>query len=150
MLLFYSRIHMRSLLLLLIVLVGSAHAENSRNFGEYTVHFQAVPTIMLPPAVATAQGFVRAKNMYLLNVTVIKNNQSTGTPVTAKVSVQARDLIGKTTQIALKEVDQGDAIYYIGSFRVSNEDQWRFKLSVTPENSTSALEVSWEQKFDTL
>jgi len=88
--------------------------------------------------------------MYLLNVTVIKNNQSTGTPVTAKVSVQARDLIGKTTQIALKEVDQGDAIYYIGSFRVSNEDQWRFKLSVTPENSTSALEVSWEQKFDTL
>lgn len=141
---------MRIVLFLLAFISSLAHAESSTNFGAYTVHYQAVPTTELPAAVAQAQGFVRSKNNYLLNVTVLKNDTGTGTAVSAKLTVTARDLVGKSTEIALKEVDEGDAIYYIGTFRVTHEDQWRFILNATPDGEEKALVASWEQRFDTL
>jgi Domain of unknown function (DUF4426) len=141
---------MRILLFLLALVSGSAHAESATNFGDYTVHYQAVPTTELPAAVAQAQGFVRSKNNYLLNVTVLKNDTGTGTAVSANITVTARDLVGKSTTIELKKVDEGSAIYYIGTFRVTHEDQWRFTLNATPEGQEKALVASWEQKFDTL
>jgi hypothetical protein len=134
----------------LTLVATSAMAEQSKDFGDYTIHFQAVPTEMLPAAVAREQGFVRSKQQWLLNVTVLKDNDATGVAVPAAVTVTARDLVGKPRAIALKKVDEGDTVYYIGTFRVTHDDLWRFALSATPEGSAKPLELTWEQRFDTL
>jgi len=141
---------MRLWLMLCLLASGLCCAEQSKNFGDYTIHYQAVPTDMLPPAVAQAQGFSRAKNQYLLNVTVLKNDAGTGVALAAEIRVEARDLVGAKTEIVLRKVQEKDSVYYIGTFRVTHEDLWRFKLSAIPEGSSQALEINWEQRFDTL
>ena len=55
----------------------SATAEQSDFFGDYTVHYNALPTDVLQPAVARSYGITRSKNRVLLNVSALKKVMGT-------------------------------------------------------------------------
>ena len=45
----------------------SGHAENSRDFGQYVVHFNALATDQLPARVAREYRITRSKNRGMIN-----------------------------------------------------------------------------------
>jgi len=47
---------------ILVALTSTAHAENSQDFGDYVVHFNALNTNHLPPTVTREYGIKRSKN----------------------------------------------------------------------------------------
>jgi len=62
-------------------------AQQSQDFGEYVVHYNALNTKLIPPQVAKGYGIQRSSNRALLNVTVLKKVMDTpGTPVGAQVT----------------------------------------------------------------
>lgn len=139
------------LLLLFAVLASSlAQAENSQDFGEYVVHFNALNTNQLPPAVTKQYGIKRSKNRGMINIAVLtKMLGTTGKPVAAKVTASAKNLTGQSRDIKLREVREGTAIYYIGEFPVTNEETLRFSVKVTPESSKDHYNVDFKQQFFT-
>lgn len=134
----------------LLILSGVANAENSQDFGDYVVHFNALNTNYLPPSVTREYGLKRSKNRGMINVAVLRKVMgTTGKPVAADISASATNLAGQKRGITLREVREGTAIYYIGDFPIAHEETFRFTLHVKPADNKEALEVKFSHQFFT-
>jgi hypothetical protein len=125
-------------------------AENSQDFGDYVIHYNALATDMLPPAVARDYHITRSQNRGMLNITVLKKVLgSPGQPVHARVEASARNLAGQDRAINMREIREGNAIYYIGEFGVANEETLKFKVRARPQGERDFFEVELSQDFYT-
>jgi hypothetical protein len=128
----------------------AAGTENSRDFGEYVVHFNAMATDMLPPRVAREYGITRSNSRGMINITVLKKLLgSPGQPVHARVEAAAVNLAGQRKDIRMREIREGTAIYYIGDFGVSHEETLRFDVRIRPQGTQQSLQVEFSQDFYT-
>ncbi|HYQ71180.1 MAG TPA: DUF4426 domain-containing protein [Gammaproteobacteria bacterium] len=127
-----------------------AMAENSKDFGNYVLHYNALATDMLPPAVARDYHITRSQNRGMLNITLLKKVLgSPGQPVHARVETSAKNLAGQTRSIDMREIREGNAIYYIGEFGVANEETLNFRVRVKPQGESDFFEVEFSQDFYT-
>lgn len=125
-----------------------AATESFRDFGDYVVHFNALTTDQLDPAIAAEHGVVRSSNRALLNISVLRNQEiGLATPVSAEVSASARNLTGQLRTIAIQEIRESDAIYYIGETQVANAETLIFTVDATPEAANETLTVSFQRQF---
>lgn len=135
-------------LLFSFTLINSVQAEQSLTQNGYEVHYNAFNSGFLTPEVAQANGLTRSKVMALLNVSVLKiADDGTKRSVNALVSGEAKNLIGQIKTISFKKIDEGDAIYYLGSFRFSDEEMLNFDLDVQPDPNQSPISVRFSQTF---
>ncbi len=136
--------------LLAVVFPFALLAENSTSIPGYTIHHNAFTTDMLSPAVASAYRFRRSKNRGMLNVSIIKDIPGTlGESVAADVKVHASNLTGQTREIPMREIQDADAIYYVGDFRVANQETLDFVLTVTPKGAPRSYTAKLRQQFFT-
>lgn len=129
--------------------VDAAQGQRAETSGEYTVHYNALPTTVLGVEVARGYGIVRSATRGFLNIAVLRQRpgEATGTGVAARVEASVRNLSGQRTVIELREIRDQDAIYYFGQFTTRGADTLRFELQVTPEGSTRTIPVRFEQVF---
>ena len=133
--------------LLALLAALPALAENSLRAGDITVHFNALPTTTLSPEVARANGITRSANRALVNVAVRQGEPGADRAVTAKVTVSATNLAGQRVELRMREVREGDAIYYLGEARTSGQETLSFDLSVTPEGAERPIRTVFRQEF---
>ncbi len=140
-----------SLLLgVLIAFPWATHAENSQDFGDYVVHFIALSTTDLSPTVTREYDIKRSKNRGMINIAILQKVLGTaGAPVAAEISASATNLTGQKRDIALREIREGTAIYYIGEFPITHEETLRFTVSVKPQGESETQEVKFKQQFFT-
>jgi len=119
----------------------------SADIGDYVVHFSAQSTDQLPPDVAVAYAIVRSKNRAMLNVSVLQ--ESDHTAVSAVVTVKTVNLTGQLKNITMRQINEGDAIYYIGEVAIANRETLIFDISVTPEGTNQASDVRFKRQFFT-
>lgn len=137
-----------AIILILLVTSTGAVAENSTRANGYTIHHNAIPTALLSPEIASSYQIVRSKYRGLLNVSIIRDVAgTTGQPVTARVTAYALNLIGRRHPIALREIREADAIYYIGDFPIVDQETLKFVLEIIPENSSQAINATLSQDF---
>ncbi|NGX16085.1 DUF4426 domain-containing protein [Wenzhouxiangella sp. XN24] len=123
---------------------------SSETFGDYIVHFNAQSTTMLPAQVARAFGIQRGENRAMLNIAVLRRDAgSEEMAVEADVNVAASNLLGQVKNVRLRELREGEAIYYIGEITVANEEIVKFDISVQPEGLERPYEFSFKQQFYT-
>lgn len=135
--------------LCLTLAAGDARSQQAEDLGSHLVHYSAINTSQLTPQVASAFGIQRSASRALLNLAVLgKNDEGMDRPVRARIQVQAVNLAGQRREVELREVTEQDAIYYIGSFRIHNEERITFRISVQPEDYPGpAREFSFQQQF---
>ena len=119
----------------------------SADIGDHVVHFSAQSTDQLPPEVARAYNIVRSKNRAMLNVSVL--SETDNRPVTASVTVKTVNLTGQLKNITMRQIDEQDAIYYIGEVPVANRETLIFDISVMPEGVDTASDVRFKRQFFT-
>jgi len=124
-----------------------AHAEISQKFGNYEVHYNALTTDELQPEVARTYKIERSKTRGLVTMSVLKKN-SVGalTPVPAKLTVYATNLTQQLSNITMREIKEGTAIYYLGEFRVGPPDTLTFTATVEVAGEPKH-EMTFDQKF---
>lgn len=128
----------------------AVHAEQSRTFGDYTIHYAAFTTDMLSPEVARLYKIRRGKNRIILNISVLKKVMgTTGQPVKAQVEASATNLSRQMKSLNPREVSSNGAIYYIAETSVNNEETLDFTLNITPDGESVALNFSFQQQFFT-
>lgn len=121
---------------------------SSRDFGTHVLYFNALRTDSLTPEVATSYGIVRSANRALVNISMIRKAEgSPGIPVAGKVNVQAVNLNGQFKDLTLREVREGEAIYYIGDVAVANDETLVFTVDATPEGTSTPLSVKFQRQF---
>ena len=140
-------------LILAMMLFGLVPADagpsnKSKEAGDYTVYYNAFSSAMLQPAIAKQYGIQRSRYRAVLNVVVRKKQPKGGdTPVRAKVTGTATNLNEQMRQLKTREVDEGDAIYYLAEFTISDQETLDFDLKVTPEGEQKPISVRFRQQF---
>ena len=119
----------------------------SVDIGDHVVHFSAQSTDQLPPEVARAYNIVRSKNRAMLNVSVLRETDNTA--VAAAVTVKTVNLTGQLKNITMRQINEQNAIYYIGEAPVANRETLIFDISVLPEGVDTASDVRFKRQFFT-
>ncbi len=122
---------------------SSLKAEQSKIIGDYTVHYITVNSNFISPEIAQQYGIVRSPRNAFLNISILKNDDGSGTPVTAVVTGGKANFLSQSKDIEFIEVREGDSIYYLGQFDFSNAENLRFNLEVQPEQSGPTYPLSW-------
>ena len=146
-----NRLLLALILLFTPILASPVAAQQSQDFGNYVVHYNALNTNLIPPKVAQGYGIARSSSRALLNVTVLKKVMDTpGTPVSASIKASATNLTGQLRELQIRQIDDSEgAIYYIAEFPVHNLETIRFGVSVAIEGEDEPLMVRFTQQFYT-
>ena len=141
-------INVMALLLLAAATALPAVAQQSQEYGDYEVHYNTLNTNMLSPEIASVYGIQRAGTQAMLNITVLhKENREA---VEARVTATATNLTGQRREIELRQISDQGAIYYIGQFRIHNEETLNFNVQVNPDGHDGApFELQFRQRFFT-
>jgi len=134
---------------LLLLIPAFAAAENSTKIPGYTIHHNVITTDFLAPNIASAYRIIRSPNRGMINVSVIQDQEgTTGIASMADISARAVNLMGQTIGVPLREIREGDAIYYIGDFIIpAGNSKLIFVLEVTPEGGKKAYTAKLEHDF---
>ena len=126
----------------------TAVTETMQDFGDYTLYFNALTTDQLTAEIAQRHGIVRSSNRAMLNVSIVKKQEgAVGTPVRGAVEVSAANLTGQLKPVALREITEAEAIYYIGESSVADGETLVYTIDATPAGSTSPMSVRYMKQF---
>ncbi len=130
--------------------VPPAVADQSKTYGDYTVHYNAFTTDILPPQVAKGFNITRSRSRGMVNVSIMKAAK-VGAPhaVNAKVSGTATNLTGQLKVLDIRMVRESDAVYYISELPVAHEETLDFTLEITPEGESEPYILKFRQQFFT-
>lgn len=122
--------------------------ENSKDFGDYVVFFNALNTDQLTPEVAREYGIVRSKSQALLTVSMHKKQENGQTvAVTGAVTASAVNLTGQLKTMTLREIKEADAIYYIGELAITDTEVLIYTIDMRPANELSDFAVRFKKQF---
>ena len=125
-----------------------ASTESSKDFGDYVVHFNALTTNQLTEDIAREYDIVRSENRALLNVSILRKLENAATSaVSGAVAASAVNLTGQLRNLLMREIREGDAIYYIAETPITNAETLIFTLDVTPQNEASRFTVRFQKQF---
>jgi hypothetical protein len=124
-----------------------AHAEISQKFGKLEIHYNALTTDELLPDVARAYKIDRSKTRGLVTMSMLRPNKVGAlTPVPAKITLYVTNLNQQLANVAMREIKEGTAIYYLGEFRVAPPDTLKFTATVEVAGEPKH-EMTFDQKF---
>lgn len=133
--------------LCLCSITAVAHAEISQKFGAYEIHYNALTTDILLPEVARSYKIERSKTRGLVTMSVLHQNAvGQPSPVPAKISIYATNLSQQLTNIEMREIKEGTAIYYLGEFRVAPPETLKFNATIEVPGEPK-IEMTFNQKF---
>ncbi|MEW8028982.1 MAG: DUF4426 domain-containing protein [Candidatus Thiodiazotropha sp.] len=130
------------------LLANTSWAENSTAIPGFTIHHNAIPSASLEPSIARQYGIQRSKYRGMLNVSVIKSVEgTTGESSEAVVLAKANNIRGQLISIPMRKIIEDDAIYYIGEFRIADQEKLNFEIQVQPKGETRYYSAKLSQEF---
>tara|TARA_R110002094_G_scaffold57798_14_gene68965 strand:- start:871 stop:1311 length:441 start_codon:yes stop_codon:yes gene_type:complete len=139
-------VYLLVLTLLVALLPMRAQAEQFKTFDHYEVHYSAFNSTFLTPEVAQTYSIQRSKVRGLLNIAVL-DARTKNVPVTALVTGTITNLVGQTQALVFNQVREGEAVYYIGEFRFTNDEILNFEVEVQPDPNNPAYLLTFKQHF---
>ena len=144
-------------LLALLILMGmvalscGAQAQQSLDFDNHVVHYNALNTNLISIQMAQAYNIQRSSSRALLTITVMKKEPDTfGTPIRAEVKANGKNLTGQRRNIEMREVsDTQGAVYYLGELPVHNLEIYDFTVEAKVEGEAEPLTVKFRKQFYT-
>lgn len=137
----------RWLALIPVLLAPLAQAEQAEKFGNLEVHYNAMLSTELLPDVAKAYKIDRSPTRGIVTVSVLKKNaMGVAQPIPAKLTAYMVNLSNQLGDIALREIREGNAVYYLGEFRVVPPNTLKFTVTVEAAGEPKH-DVSFTQKF---
>jgi hypothetical protein len=133
------------LALALLPVLGTAQSSTTR--GPYTIHYSALPSTLITPEVARNSGLTRSASRGLLNIAIIKKEGEREFAVTATIDAAATNPAGQRQSLRMREVREGDAIYYLGEPRISDGERLDFELRISPEGAGEPILLRFAQSF---
>lgn len=133
--------------LIFLLFAPLAQAEQSQKFGNIEVHYNAMLSTELSPDVAKAYKIDRSPTRGIVTISVLrKNSVGVAQPIPARLTAYMVNLSNQLGDISMREIKEGNAIYYLGEFRVIPPNTLKFTVGVEV-NGDPRREVNFSQKF---
>ncbi len=131
-------------LLLLTAFTNTVMAKNVnvQTLGSMEVHYIALDSTFLTPAIAKKNNIERSRYNALINISVLDANLKNHPAKSVLISGTAQNNIGQSTTLDFKEVKEGSAIYYLAQLHYKNKEMFHFTIKINGGNGQKTL------KFD--
>ncbi|QUN07525.1 DUF4426 domain-containing protein [Shewanella yunxiaonensis] len=137
-------------ILLLVVLwlatVSIAYAEQNLQVGHYNIHYMALPSTFLTPAIAHNYGIERTAYTGFLNIVVQDLNQPGKPMVPVAISGIATNILDARFKLKFREIREGSSIYYLAECPYRDTEEIRFQLVIRKDNDLNTT-LDFSQKF---
>ncbi len=124
----------------------SVHAEQFKNIKNSEIHYSAFNSTLLTAEVATQYQLKRNGHSAILNISVLDNSKLGKPAVDASITGTAKNLIGQIKTLEFKQIKEGQAIYYLAQFSISDEESLTFNINVDA-GMTGSGPITFTQKF---
>lgn len=124
----------------------SVHAEQFKNIKNSEIHYSAFNSTLLTAEVATQYQLKRNGHSAILNISVLDNAKLGKPAVDATITGTAKNLIGQIKTLDFKQIKEGQAIYYLAQFSISDEESLTFNINVDA-GMTGSGPITFTQKF---
>ncbi len=136
------------LVALAAVALGSSIASaNEAEFDKYVVHYNVINTTFLSPEVARAYDVRRSSNRAMVNVSVMERGDNGLQAVSAEVTGSATNMNDQMRNLRFREIQDGDAIYFLSEVTVRSGETLDFAIDVAPAGSERVLPVRFSRDF---
>ncbi len=108
----------------------SAHAQQYQQIKQVEAHYSAFNSSFLTPKIARHYQIKRNGYTGLLNISVLDTRAPGKPAIEAALSGSVKNLLGQTRQLAFRQVKEGDAIYYLSEFAISDEETLSFTIDL--------------------
>lgn len=126
-----------------------AMAQQAKEFNDYVVHYSAFTADTLHPEVARNYDIRRSPSRAVLNIVVMRKQDGDTQAVRADVNASAVNLNRQLKRFNMREVIDGEAVYYLADFPVADKEVLDFTIRATPQGSSQPLEFNFRQQFFT-
>jgi hypothetical protein len=134
-----------------MLLATTSHAEQKVKVGHYELHYNTFPSTFLAKDIANTYQIVRSKNRGIVSVSVLNTSADSPEAVEAEVSIEANNLLNQNKEIKIfKIVEENQAVYYLGTFALNDQEDVNFSISAKPATDPDVeLTVSFAREFFT-
>ena len=132
----------------LALLPFAARSQYEQTFGDTTVHYSALSTERLLPAMAKSYGIARSGDRGLVNIAIEKKaGDGTTTAVRAAITGTAVSVGGDKAPLKFRELVEEGTVSYISEFPLSAPDTYTFTITITPESAAAPYTLKFNQDF---
>lgn len=141
--------HLSILLMLLTLSPASAlGSESPAEFGDYEVHYAALPSTFLDAETARQYDLTRSRAVGLLNVSVHRTTgEDAPQPITAQVQGTITNEARQVKELSFQRIQEDDAIYYLAQFRYREGKTVTFELEAAPLGKSETLPVRFSREL---
>jgi hypothetical protein len=125
---------------LLLVVSGLANAEQKMQLGPWDVHYIAMPSTLIDPAIAKTYQLERTKYQGLVNISVLKTADQSAQQVS--IEGVAKNLLGQQKELVFREVVEDKAIYYLAQLPYRNEERFTLTVQIKQGNVSQQLQFT--------
>ncbi len=116
-----------------LLLSLSATAEQKITSGALDIHYIVLNSSFLQPAIAKANGLERGKNIAMLNVSPLRDGKGEKSTLSGSVT----NLLGQSRTLKFREIDEGEAVYYIAQFPIDSRETLKIAVDLIDSEGTS-------------
>jgi hypothetical protein len=138
-----------SVLLLALVCLGflsTAQAEQKQQVGNFDIHYMALSSTFITPAIAKTYGIERSRYTGLVNITVLDRSQEGMPAVAVEISGLANNLLDARIDLKFKEIREGNSIYYIAEVPYRDDQEINFEIAIKYAKKLNTA-LKFKQKF---
>lgn len=135
---------------LTLTTVAQADAtETSRETDTHIFYFNVTNTAFLAPDIARQYGIDRSNYRAMLNLSVHEKTDSGSKAVPVIVNGTITNIVQQQRKLQFQEVEEGQALYYLSDFRISNDDLLTFKLQIKTHADAPGYELNFKRRVYT-
>ena len=104
-----------------------SYAEQSVEINGYEVHYSVVGSTFLQPKVAEKYDIVRSDNRAIITIAARHDEAK---PRPTKITGSVTNLLSQEIALEFRLIEDGEARYYLATFRFTHEEPLTFKIQV--------------------
>lgn len=138
------------LTLLMLFVTISVLAEQKTTQGDYELHYNTFPSTFLSKEIANAYQIIRSKNRGIVSISVLDTSQIPHMALEATIEIVAKNLLNQNKDVKLiKITEKNQAVYYLGTFAINNQEDVNFTIHAKPSGSDEKISVKFSREFYT-
>ncbi|MDX1801400.1 MAG: DUF4426 domain-containing protein [Marinobacter sp.] len=138
----YPQRLMLGLFTMLLAVAPNLVSADVEDFGAYQVQYNIFPSTFLRPSIAAQYKLTRSRAIGVINVSIQKKaDDGSLQTVSGQIEGQVSNDIQQTDFLAFRQINEGDAVYYIAQFAYRSGELQTFNVTVRPSGSQSDLAV---------
>lgn len=135
--------------LLLAPLATADIEETSRETDTHIFYFNVFNSTFLTPEVAQQYNLKRSKTGALLNLAVHEKGNSGDKAIPVILQGTVTNIVQQQRELKFMEIIEGDAIYYLSDFRITNDDVLTFDIKIRTHADSPGYDLRFKRRVYT-